>query len=111
LSHAFSEAALREQEPLMITYFDLLIQKLQEKIDGSAQGKVNIVGWFDFTKFDLIGDLCFGEPFDALSTEEYNSWIANIFKSLKSARLFRVMRVYPLIGMPILSMLALFPSL
>ncbi|PQE17492.1 cytochrome p450 monooxygenase protein [Rutstroemia sp. NJR-2017a WRK4] len=67
--------------------------------------------WFNFTTFDLIGDLCFGESFDALRTEEYNSWIANIFKSLKFTRLFRVMRAYPLIGMPVLSMLALFRTL
>jgi hypothetical protein len=95
----------------MNTYFDLLIRKLQEKIDGPTHGEVNMVRWFNFTTCDLIGDLCFGESFDALRTEEYNSWIANIFKSLKFARLFHVMRAYPLIGMPILSLLALFPSL
>jgi cytochrome P450 len=71
LNHAFSEAALREQEPLMNSYFDLLIQKLYEKIDGPTNGKVNIVRWFNFTTFDLVGDLCFGEDFDALKTEEY----------------------------------------
>jgi cytochrome P450 len=71
LNHAFSEASLREQEPLMNSYFDLLIQKLYEKIDGPTKGKVNIVRWFNFTTFDLVGDLCFGEDFDALKTEEY----------------------------------------
>ena len=71
LNHAFSESALREQEPLMNTYFDLLIQKLHEKIEGPTNGKVNIVRWFNFTLFDLVGDLCFNEDFDALKTEEY----------------------------------------
>ena len=111
LSHAFSEAALREQEPLLNVYFDLLTRKLHEKIVGPDHGKVNIVRWFNFTTFDLIGDLCFGESFDALRTEEYNAWIANIFKGLKFARLFRILRAYPIIGMPFLSMLTLFPSL
>ncbi|KAF7888170.1 uncharacterized protein EAF02_002711 [Botrytis sinoallii] len=111
LSHAFSEASLREQEPLMNVYFDLLIQKLYEQIDSPSNGKVNIVRFFNFTTFDLIGDLCFAESFNALRTQEYNSWIANIFKGLKFARLFRVMRAYPLVGMPILAMLALFPAL
>ncbi|KAF7942248.1 hypothetical protein EAE99_000298 [Botrytis elliptica] len=77
----------------------------------SSNGKVNIVRFFNFTTFDLIGDLCFAESFNALRTQEYNSWIANIFKGLKFARLFRVMRAYPLVGMPILAMLALFPAL
>ena len=71
LNHAFSETALREQEPLMNSYFDLLVQKLSEKVDGPAHGKVNMVRWFNFTTFDLVGDLCFGEDFDALRTEEY----------------------------------------
>jgi hypothetical protein len=55
----------------MNSYFDLLVQKLYEKIDGPENGKVNIVQWFNFTTFDLIGDLCFGESFNALKTEEY----------------------------------------
>ena len=58
----------------MNSYFDLLIQKLNEKIDGPADGRVNIVRWFNFTTFDLIGDLCFDEDFDALKTEEYASY-------------------------------------
>ncbi|KAF7943656.1 uncharacterized protein EAE97_005727 [Botrytis byssoidea] len=111
LSHAFSEASLREQEPLMNVYFDLLTQKLYEQIDSPSNDKVNIVRFFNFTTFDLIGDLCFAESFDALRTQEYNSWIANIFKGLKFARLFRVMRAYPLLGIPILAMLALFSAL
>ena len=55
----------------MNSYFDLLIQKLHEKIGGSTRVRVNIVRWFNFTLFDLVGDLCFGEDFDALKTEEY----------------------------------------
>ncbi|TGO89345.1 hypothetical protein BPOR_0114g00260 [Botrytis porri] len=82
LSHAFSEASLREQEPLMNVYFDLLIQKLYEQIDSPSNAKVNIVCFFNFTTFDLIGDLCFAESTNALRTQEYNSWIANIFKGL-----------------------------
>ena len=31
LSHAFSEAALREQEPLLNSYFDLLVNKLYSR--------------------------------------------------------------------------------
>ncbi|TGO27603.1 hypothetical protein BPAE_0039g00130 [Botrytis paeoniae] len=104
-------SSLREQEPLMNVYFDLLIQKLYEQINSSSNCKVNIVRFFNFTTFDLIGDLCLAESFDALRTQEYNSWIAKISKGLKFARLFRVMRAYPLVGMPILAMLALFPGL
>ena len=43
LSHAFSDSALREQEPLMTHYFDLLVEKLKQQIEGPSQGKVDIM--------------------------------------------------------------------
>lgn len=43
LSHAFSDAALREQEALMTHYFDLLVEKLKEQIAGHSKGKVDIM--------------------------------------------------------------------
>jgi hypothetical protein len=95
----------------MNVYFDLLIQKLFEKVEGPTNGKVNIVRWFNFTTFDIIGDLCFGESFDALRTEEYNYWIANIFGTLRFLRFFRILRAYPLIGFPVLLLIRLFPGI
>ena len=55
LSHAFSETALREQEPILISYFDLLVSRLQEQIDGAIGGKVDIMSWYNFATFDIIG--------------------------------------------------------
>jgi hypothetical protein len=111
ISHAFSEAALREQEPLMNVYFDLLIRKLHEKIDGPDNGKVNMVRWLNFTTFDLVGDLVFGESFDALRMDDYGFWIGHIFPSLKFVRLMRIMRAYPLIGKPLLFILTRFTNI
>ena len=45
LAHAFSEQAMREQEPLITTYFNLLIQKLHEQVEGPNNGKVDMVKW------------------------------------------------------------------
>lgn len=55
VSHAFSETALREQETILISYFDLLVSRLQEQIDGPTGGKVDIMSWYNFTTFDIIG--------------------------------------------------------
>jgi len=41
----------------------------------------------------------------------YNFWIANIFKGLKFFRVINLMKAYPLIGMPILFLMKLFPSI
>jgi hypothetical protein len=79
--------------------------------DGLTNGKVDIVHWFNFTTFDLTGDLCFRESFEAFQTEQYKAWIENNVKGVKFVRLFGIMRAYALIGVPLLSVLALNPSL
>ncbi|KAL8814103.1 MAG: hypothetical protein Q9223_006646 [Gallowayella weberi] len=53
-AHAFTDTALLEQAPLLTHYFDLLVSKLKERIDGSDQGRVNIVAFYNFTTFDII---------------------------------------------------------
>lgn len=54
LAPAFSENALLKQEPLLTQYFDLFISKLQEKIDGPDQGRVDIMAYYNFLAFDII---------------------------------------------------------
>src|SRR5690349_4607460 len=111
LSHAFSESALNEQESLQNVFFDLLFEKLYENVDGPTHGKVELVHWLNFTAFDLIGDLSFGESFGALKSGEYHPWVKNIITGFKFARFFRIMKAYPLIGTPLMAILALNPSL
>lgn len=98
LSHAFSETALREQEPILYTYFDLLVSKLKDQIDGSAAGKVDIMSWYNFTTFDIIADLALGESFHALEGGEYHIWIKNMFQSVKFLGIMRFAATYPMIN-------------
>lgn len=64
LSHAFSTKALLEQEYIVKSYIDVF----SEKMRGFAkQGTpVNLVDWFAYTTFDIIGDMALGEPFGCL---------------------------------------------
>lgn len=55
VSHAFSETALREQEPILTQYFDLLLSRLKGHLGGPTHGKVDIMSWYNFTTFDIIG--------------------------------------------------------
>ena len=54
-AHAFSDSALIEQEPLLTHYFDLLISRLKSQIDGPAGGRVDMMAYYNFTTFDIIG--------------------------------------------------------
>lgn len=83
MAHAFADSSLREQELLIHSYCDLLVKRLLDQIEGPRKGEVDIVSWFNFTTFDIIGDLEFGEPFGGLEQGEYHFWIATIFNSLR----------------------------
>ncbi|KAL8817259.1 MAG: hypothetical protein Q9191_008181, partial [Dirinaria sp. TL-2023a] len=63
LSHAFSETALREQEPIFNTYFNLLVSKLQDEIDGPAAGKVDIMSWNMFQSVKFLGIMRFAATY------------------------------------------------
>ena len=77
--HAFSDKALRQQEPLITEYVDLLMQRLRERSGERA----DLTAWFNYTTFDLVGDLAFGEPFNCLKDSRYHPWISLIFSNLK----------------------------
>ncbi|KAL2163757.1 hypothetical protein VTH06DRAFT_5816 [Thermothelomyces fergusii] len=93
LSHAFSEKALRGQEDIMKRYIDLLMARLSEK--ARAGEVVDMVRWYNYTTFDLIGDLAFGKPFGCLTSGEYHPWVAMIFKSVKISPYFQIFRRHP----------------
>ncbi|KAJ5824290.1 hypothetical protein N7447_006630 [Penicillium robsamsonii] len=94
LSHAFSDSSLRGQEPIIKGYIDLLMQRLHENIEGGTKA-VDMVAWYNFTTFDIIGDLAFGEPFDCLKNSNYHQWVSIIFSSLKYAAYTNVSRRLP----------------
>ena len=70
LSSGFSAQALAAQEPLIKRYIDSLMVQL--RVHGESGAKpLNIVAWLNYTTFDMIGDLTFGEPFDCLGSADY----------------------------------------
>ncbi|KAK1963763.1 cytochrome P450 [Colletotrichum sublineola] len=96
LSHSFSARSLQEQQPIIMTYIDLLIKRLRA-LAGPGRPPVNMVAWYNFTTFDIIGDLAFGEPFGCLDRSDYHPWISFMFGNVKMitlrnlARSFRVL--------------------
>ncbi|KAJ5185209.1 Cytochrome monooxygenase lcsI [Penicillium cf. griseofulvum] len=102
LSHAFSEKALREQENLVQLYVDMLVERLKGVV--SPQETVDMSQWYNFTTFDIIGDLAFGEPFDCLRESQYHPWVKVVFVSMKVLALSRPLLVYPFLA-PIVRML------
>ena len=94
VSYAFSEKALRGQEDIMQSYVALLIQRLQ-KHSKSSTPVLDMNMWYNFTTFDLIGDLAFGEPFGCLESEGYHPWVASIFGGFKLSALNQARKRFP----------------
>ncbi|KAL8950541.1 MAG: hypothetical protein Q9222_003430 [Ikaeria aurantiellina] len=94
LSHAFSDRALRQQEPLLMKYIDLLVTRLHEHAKSASV--VDMVQWFNFTTFDIVGDLSLGEPFGGLEEGRYHGWISVIFAQFKLAALAITFRFFGL---------------
>ncbi|RDL35462.1 uncharacterized protein BP5553_07393 [Venustampulla echinocandica] len=80
-SSAFSEKSVREQEPILQKYISQLVSKLHE---NCAQ-PVNILQWYNFTTFDVIGDLTFGESFACLETSTLHAWVLDVFEFVAAA--------------------------
>ncbi|KXJ84874.1 cytochrome P450 [Microdochium bolleyi] len=93
MAHAFSEKALRGQEDVIQRYTSLLLSKLSEK---AAKGEaVDLVAWYNYTTFDLIGDLSFGKPFGCLESGQYSPLIAMIFGTIRKQPFPHALNRYP----------------
>jgi cytochrome P450 len=68
-SHGFSAKALAEQEGIVQGFIDLFIVQLARNCTKKTS---DVVRWYNFVTFDIIGELTFGEPFGSLSSGPYS---------------------------------------
>ncbi|KAL8940525.1 MAG: hypothetical protein Q9216_002775 [Gyalolechia sp. 2 TL-2023] len=94
LSHAFSDKALREQEPLLQVHVNNLIDGLKRQCEGTG-GKADLTDWLNWTTFDIIGDLAFGESFNCLKETTYRTWVRLLMDNLKAVVLTSVIMRFP----------------
>lgn len=84
---AFTERALRTQEPVIIKYAMYMMERLQEIATApGTNGKgadINMNDWANFFAFDLIGDLAMGESFGCMEGSSYHPWVKMLYSYLK----------------------------
>jgi cytochrome P450 len=97
---AFSDRALRQQEPLFLKYTDLLISKLKEGLQQDPKKEFDMVQMFSFTTFDVMGDLTFGEPLHMLDKNTWDPWVSVVFDGIKMGSKMSIIMSYPLIWKP-----------
>ena len=92
LSHAFSAKALSEQEALISSFGDQLVDGLKENCSSA----VELTTWYNWTTFDVIAQLCFGEPFGCLQSKATHKYVQLLLDSIRAFRLYYVLHHFPL---------------
>ncbi|KAF3483151.1 cytochrome P450 CYP3/CYP5/CYP6/CYP9 [Arthroderma uncinatum] len=98
LSHPMSDKALSAQQEIITGYVGQLIEELRQRSNeqkGDRKGVVDMVRWFNFTSFDILGDLAFGEPFGCLRSGVMHPWIELIFTAIKAVMDMQIIRRVP----------------
>jgi len=57
-----------------------------------------MVAWFNWTTFDVIGELTFDRSFDCLRNQAYHEWIPFVFGGVKAIMIRSELSRYPLIS-------------
>ncbi|RDL40050.1 Uncharacterized protein BP5553_00029 [Venustampulla echinocandica] len=86
LNRAFSEKALREQEHHLQGHIDLFMERMEQRCDQVEP--INIVQWFEFLAFDIIGTLAFSSSFHCLENQRYHPWVTLLMNFFKSVHYF-----------------------
>ncbi|KJZ77309.1 Isotrichodermin C-15 hydroxylase [Hirsutella minnesotensis 3608] len=96
LANAFSHQSILAKQPIINGHVDKLIQHLNDCCAGGTQ-TVDIMQWFSYVTFDIIGDLSFGESFGCLDSQTYHPWVELIFTSFKNRWYLSTLKRYPLL--------------
>ncbi|KAI1001144.1 Cytochrome P450 monooxygenase [Podosphaera aphanis] len=94
-THMFSEKVLLTQEPLIKTFSEKLVARLHEKASSPSTEIVNIVKWYNYTTFDVLGELAFGESFHCLESENLHPWITKMNLLIKDNSYWAASQKFP----------------
>jgi cytochrome P450 len=90
---AFGEKALHESEPLIISNINLLIAQLKRQLK-ETDGVADMVKWYNWTTFDIIGNLVYGESFRCLQDAEYHPWLKVVLQNIRLSSYGALMERY-----------------
>ncbi|EMD93701.1 hypothetical protein COCC4DRAFT_76610 [Bipolaris maydis ATCC 48331] len=96
-ANAFSDKALKLQEPLISLHVNKLKKFIDKNLSEDPETPMNLVTLLNCTTFDIMGDLTFGESLGMLDTGKYTQWVKGVFEGIKVNSLFRLAQQYPVL--------------
>ncbi|EOD46994.1 putative cytochrome p450 protein [Neofusicoccum parvum UCRNP2] len=97
-TNAFSDRALKAQEPLIHNHVDKFISIIRQKSTEKPSQPIDAVKLLNCLTFDIIGDLAFGESLGLLETAEYNDWLRTVFGTVRTLATMTFLFEYPILG-------------
>lgn len=96
VSVGFSDRVLREMEPLIQSSIAVFMRRLRDQCKApEINGKIDMSKWFNFTTFDLIGNLVMGESYHCLEDADYHPWVRPIFQVTYISAIMSSLSHYP----------------
>ncbi|KAF6839218.1 cytochrome p450 [Colletotrichum plurivorum] len=102
MGHRTQGAAEFEKDPK----FYSSVPGMPRTINCTNEEPIDIAAWYNFTTFDIIGDLAFGEPFGCLENSDWHPWIRSIFASARLGTAVQTANRFPLLKMVLLKLLS-----
>lgn len=93
-SASFSEKALKENEAVIMRNISLLVSKLRNHVRDDND-VADMIKWYNWCTFDVIGDLVYGSSFACLENEEYHPWLGVVLQNIKLSSYGALMERYP----------------
>jgi averantin hydroxylase len=90
LSSAFSDRSINDKQDRLLTYVDSLISQLSKTAERGES--VDLQTWFNWTTFDIIGDLAFGQPFGCLRDAKTHQWIIDLQVGIRGIAVLNALR-------------------
>ncbi|KAH7073181.1 cytochrome P450 [Paraphoma chrysanthemicola] len=97
IANGFSDRSLKEQEPAINGYVDMLMNRLEGCVK-TGESTVDLCDWFNFFTFDVTGEMVFGQSYGCLSNQDYHPWVKLIFDAVKVGAFVRSIKYYPILA-------------
>lgn len=95
---AFSDRALKMQEPLILDYLNPLLRIIKNYAASNPIVRFDMVRLLNCMTFNVMADLTFGEPLGLLDQPKLTSWVQAVFDNVQEMSIARVAREYPLLA-------------
>lgn len=95
---AFSDKALKLQEPLILGYLNSLVRIIKTNATDHSDVGFDIVNLLNCMTFDVMADLAFGEPLGLLEQSKLSPWVQAVLGNVQRMSISRLAREYKCIN-------------